>query len=406
MKLSPADIANQVAAIVEEATTTRVFPGAQVWLSRGGEVLLKDGFGATTYADTTEPDFAAPVNVATNTIYDIASLSKLFTLTAFLMAARENNISVQERVARFLPSFDTNDKRDITLRQLLNHTSGIGFAIQSFVSWAKMKSAQEMQGDDSPQPQNLSHAELQRAELQAEGAQITPNELWLQQIGEAPLHHAPGTKVLYSCTNYFLLARLIEKWTNQGLEQWLINQLWQPLQMNNTSAQPLKYFDALQIAPTEWRNRFYWRGIVHDEAARQWHPAAPEASLCGNAGIFSTAADLAKFARLWLQEGAWESKQLLHPDDVRQSFSDTVPDNDDGNRRGWCWQLDTQYYMTPHAPPNSAGHTGFTGPTLWLNPQTQQVCIILNNRVHPTRQGPVRMPYHRRIAEVLLSHSA
>jgi CubicO group peptidase (beta-lactamase class C family) len=137
--------------------------------------------------------------------------------------------------------------------------------------------------------------------------------------------------------------------------------------------------------------------MVHDEAARAWSTATGTA--CGNAGLFSTAADLARFAQLWLDEGSCNGRQILAPEDVRSTFNDVMQEGSHG--RGWCWQIDAAFYMSHVAPRGSAGHTGFTGPTFFLNPTTRDVAIILENRVCPTRHGPNRMPYHQRIAQWL-----
>jgi CubicO group peptidase (beta-lactamase class C family) len=378
---------DSVVAILEEARLARAFPGAQVWLGCGDTVLLHESFGLIAYEDEAT-NFPVPP-VSAETLYDIASLSKLWTLAAFLLARRVMNLDVERRVREFLPEFDRADKRDITLRQLLNHSSGIGFAIQALVPGT---------GAEVETP-------TMQAALAAEARRAVAPEKWIGEIARAPLAHAPGSKVLYSCTNYFLLARLVEMWTNQSLTEVLWQKMIQPLGLKHTTNEPLKYFAPCQIAPTERVSptEFSWCGVVHDEAARQW--AWQTGGVCGNAGLFSTASDLARFACLWLREGAWENRQLLHAEDVRATFIDTIPENQ-STQRGWCWQLDAQYFMSDAAPVGSAGHTGFTGPTLWLHPHTQHICIIVNNRVHPTRHGPNRMPYHRRIAETLLAHTA
>jgi CubicO group peptidase (beta-lactamase class C family) len=362
----------QVTTIIAEARAARAFPGAQVWLSRGQTPLLNEAFGAYTY-ETNSP------TVTTETLYDIASVTKTFTLAVFLIAAREAKISSESRVAQFLPEFDTNDKRDISLRHLLNHTSGIGFAIQSLVPAVKEITADE------------------KTHLAIERENAIPCDQWIARIAEAPLHHAIGDQVLYSCTNYFLLARLIEQWSAKPLDDFLTERLLKPLQMQQTTISPPE-----EVAPTEMVGDWAWRGVVHDEAARQWWYQT--GGLCGNAGLFSTAGDLARFGQLWLQEGIWENQQILNAEDVQLTWQDWVQENET-TRRGWCWQIDAQYFMSEDAPPNSAGHTGFTGPSFWFHPPTQQLCIVLNNRVYPTRDGPIRMPFHRRIAQLLCSPS-
>ncbi|MDF2440435.1 MAG: hypothetical protein JWN98_1419, partial [Abditibacteriota bacterium] len=353
-----------------------------VWLARDGQPLLNGAFGATTY-DNSVPE-APVVPVTIDTIYDIASLSKLWTLSAFLIAARENKVDVHAPLSRFFPEFGTDDKRAITLRQLLNHSSGIAIAIQSF----------------TPRPT----IEGDVAQLHSG---VLPVEEWIARIAQAPLHNAPGQEVLYSCTNYFLLARLIEKWSGRRLDEFIRARLIAPLGLQRTTFEPLKEFGATDIAPTEINpdTQAPWLGIVHDEAAREWQVQTGGA--CGNAGVFSNAADLAVFAALWQQEGAYQSRQILHPDDVRQSYTDTIPegDVDSDQSRGWCWQVDANYITGEKAPRGTAGHTGFTGPSFWLHPRVGYVCIVINNRVYPTRNGPNRLPFHRAISAALLAYN-
>lgn len=357
------------------AQAERAFPGGVVWLGQGDRVVAHEAFGTKDYGDTPGAAWSGPV--ATDTIYDVASLSKLFTLTAFLIAAREARIAVETPVAQVLPEFAVPDKNGISLRQLLNHSSGIEIAIQSFTKTPTIAG---------------EAANAHRG--------VVPVEEWVGRVAAAPLKTPPGEHVLYSCTNYFLLARIAEKLSGQRLDELITREVLQPLGMDRTSFTPLETFDPSEIAPAE----IYagtpapWHGVVHDEAARTWQ--AETGGACGNAGVFSTAADLSRYCRLWLEEGAVGGRQVLHPDDVRDALTDTVEEDD--IRRGWGWQIDAYGYMSKAAPPGSAGHTGFTGPTLWLHPRTRHVAIIVENRVYPTRNGPNRMGYHRQIAEWLL----
>jgi len=349
----------ELSQIFQEAITTRTFPGGVVWLAHGDKLLAHEAFGSTAYASGTS------TMVACDTIYDIASLTKLFTTTAFLIAAHAAQVDVQTPVYNFFPAFKTTAKSAITLRHLMQHSSGIEIAIQNLVD--------------------------------------VPVEQWSERIASAPLRAAPGTGVLYSCSNYFLLGRVVEILSGQRLDVFIEEQLLRPLGTKRTGYRPLQKFKQRQIAPTEVEGVDEdlmpqpWHGVVHDEAARAVEAAG---GACGNAGLFSTAADLSRFAQLWLNGGAFNGRQIIAEADVRRALTDIF---DDGSaRRGLGWQLDAEFYMSNAAPRHSAGHAGFTGPTLWLNPQTRHVAIVLNNRVYPTRHGPNRMPYHRRIAQWLL----
>lgn len=342
-----------IAAVIERARQTRTFPGASVYFERDderGHAVLEVASGRLTY------DENAP-RVTPDTLYDLASLTKLFTLTAFVLVARQQNIDVDAPLCRFLPTFDSSDKREITLRQLMRHNSGISFAIQ----------------------------ELSRA----------PAEMWQSRVCETPLHSAPGEKVLYSCTNFWLLARVLEIVGGATLDDVTRATILEPLHLTRTTLVPLQLVSHHEIAPTEVEPDAHGDGVavcgvVHDEAARAWQ--AQTQTCAGNAGLFGTAREVAAFARMWLRDG----EDILRFDEVQRALEDITPES--ACFRAWGWQYDNRTF----APPHSYGHAGFTGPTLWLNVQRRELGVILNNRVFPTRHGPHRMPYHRELNKLFL----
>ncbi len=346
--------------IIENAIAKRIFSGAQVWLERDSQVLAQRAFGTTAY------DAPYSRAVTNQTLYDVASLTKLFTTTALLIALRPGQISTDTPLADFLPEFGVADKRSITLRDLLQHNSGIDLAIQSLIA-------------------------------------ISPDE-WIAHIAQSPLHSQTKTKVLYSCTNFFLLARVIELLCSQPLDEYITEQILHPLQMQRTTWLPQQSFPLEEIAPTERDEQHLWHGIVHDEAARTWQEHTGHAS-SGNSGLFSTAQDLARFAGMWCRNGTYQGKQLLTAAEVESIFHEPVRELNPIAQRGLGWQLDAAFYMSEKAPTDAAGHSGFTGPTLWISRSTRHICIILNNRVYPTRDTASRFPYHRRVARWLINFS-
>jgi len=349
---------SKIAQIFELARQKRAFPGGVVWLS-DAKVLLHHAFGQTTYGDP--EDFLEAKMVREKMLYDLASLTKLFTATAILMSSEQLQISLDTPIANFLPPFKSSR---ITLRHLLLHNSGIEIAVQSLVN------------------ENCAD--------------------WIRLIAEAPLHAEPGNVVRYSCTNFFLLARILELWMETNADQWISTNILEPLQMTRSSYWPQKYFSLDDIAPTEINaaTNKPWHGIVHDEAARSWQQQT--GSTCGNSGLFSTAEDLAKFVELWQNKGTLNGKKYFSANLANEALR---PQAKEGELawRGLGWQIDAKFFMGHKAPTDSAGHTGFTGPTLFFTPQNQCV-IILENRVYPTRTGPERLMYHRRIAQAMLDN--
>lgn len=332
------------------AVHKRVFPGAVAHFARGSYEVTT-ATGALTYADS-DP------RVTLDTIYDLASLTKLFTLTAFLAAAHEYSVAVETPVRHYFPAFDRTDKSTLTLRQLLHHNAGIKIAIQSLCD----------QDADA----------------------------WLSAVAAAPLHLPPGTQVRYCCTNFWLLARITEQIAGTTLDTLFVERLLGPLALSRTTLKPLTTFALDEIAPTEVdaQTGIALQGIVHDEASRAWQKMT--GTCAGNAGLFGTASDVARFAHMWLHEG----ENILPPELVRRALTDVVPEGSNPIAplcwRGWGWQKETRTF----APPDSWGHSGFTGPTLWIAPQREELGVVLNNRVHPTRNGPYRMVYHRRLNDI------
>lgn len=364
-------------AILDRAIQARACPGAVVHLEWRGQVLVV-ARGQLGY----KMGLDQPVDH--RTVYDLASLSKLWTLSAALLSMRMRRLSPDTPLCELLTEFDVPGKRAITLRHLMMHSSGIGFAIQSLVPHSM------------PQP--------------------VPREQWLSRIAGEPLVSEPGSRVLYSCTNYFLLARALRMDEADSPLQALIAD-GRSIYANDGSSKTLAGdgrgtfapqasltlhpmgLPSKLIAPTEAdaSTGEFLRGVVHDEAARFWS-SGEYFSFAGNAGLFGDVAAVAGLARLWLREGCF------HPGDIERALGDTLPEGADGTRRGWGWQIDNPLFcgrIGTDAPRGSFGHAGFTGPTLWAHRATQSLCIVLSNRVHPTRNGPNRFPFHREISALL-----
>jgi CubicO group peptidase (beta-lactamase class C family) len=324
--------------IIESGIAAGAFPGAVIHFSHAGKALWHEAVGQLGYL--------APYDVptTTETFYDLASVTKIYTLATALLALREAGVPLETPLQHFFVGFEPR----ITLELLMAHASGIEFAIQRLENVAA--------------------------------------EEWIDKIIEAPLATKPGSSVLYSCTNLFLLARVVERVVGSSLDAYFEARIKEPLQLKQTSFEPLPE----NTAPTEQTGAEFWRGIVHDEAARSWRRQTGHCA--GNAGLFATPSDVARFAAIWTQGGP----QLLHPDDVRRAFATRFPERT--YWRGLGFQIDAAFYMSEKAPSGTEGHLGFTGPSLVIHSETNRIAVILNNRVHPTRNGPDRLPWHRQMA--------
>ena len=326
--------------LLRDAVDNGIFPGAVAYCARGETVQFHGAAGALGIA----PPFDKAAELAT--IYDLASLTKIYVLAAALRCLRAHNVPLGASLNQFLPGFDAR----IKLADLMNHSSGLKLHLQTLTD--------------------------------------RPTDEWLPTLAAAPVTSAPGTRVLYLCTNYFLLGRALVAIEGASLENIVDKYLLTPANLRATFAPNDSEKDLEKVAPTEADGRGgFIRGVVHDEAARAFRVQTGDCA--GNAGVFADAADVAKFGQLW-----WSD--FFHPDDIAAIDARPLPENN--GVRGLGFQIDQTFYMGENAPPNSWGHLGFTGPSLVLHRASKSVIVLLNNRVHPTRNGPNRMKWHRDLA--------
>ncbi|MGP4046140.1 serine hydrolase [Streptomyces sp. 2A115] len=330
------------------------YAGAVLLAGRGGTVALHQPIGKavrySAYDEKTDTglEFAADqqIPMAEDTVFDLASVSKLFTSILAVQQIERGALELEGKVASYLPDFGGAGKQDITIRQLLTHTSG-------FRAWIP-----------------LYNAPTYEEKLQL---------IW----NEAPLN-PPGTKYLYSDLNLISLQLVLEKITGQALDALLRNEITAPLGMHRTRFNPPASWKP-KIAATE-DAREPWSGIdrglvwgeVHDENAYSLGGVA------GHAGVFSTAWDLAVLGRTLLNGGSYGRARILSPESVELMFTDfntAFP----GDEHGLGFELYQHWYMGAMATPRTAGHTGFTGTSLVLDPTTDSFLILLGNSVHPVR---------------------
>ncbi|MFF4351180.1 serine hydrolase [Streptomyces sp. NPDC001530] len=330
------------------------YAGAVLLAGRGGTVALHQPIGmAVRYAAYDEKtdtgvEFPADQQIPAfeDTVYDLASVSKLFTSILAVQQMERGALELEATVASYLPEFAGGGKQDITIRQLLTHTSG-------FRAWIPLYNAPTREG-----------------KLQL---------IW----DEAPLN-PPGTKYLYSDLNLISLQLVLERITGRTLDTLLHDEITDPLGMYRTRYNPPASWKP-KIAATE-DARLPWSGLnrglvwgeVHDENAYSLGGVA------GHAGVFSCAWDLAILGRTLLNGGVYGRARILKQETVDLMFTDfntAFP----GDEHGLGFELYQHWYMGAMATPRTAGHTGFTGTSLVLDPTTDSFLIVLGNSVHPVR---------------------
>lgn len=335
------------------------YPGAVVLAAKDGVVVENDGVGrAVRYSSVGgAPDYTGvelpsdqQIPVRPDTVYDIASMSKLFTTIVVLQQVERGRVDLEAPVTRYLPEFAKGgkDKSDITVRMLLTHTSGLpGDPLTPL--WKL------------PEPERLTAA-------------LT-----------SPLDQGatPGGQYIYSDTGFITLAALVERVTHLSLAEAVRRGVTEPLRMKDTRYDPPVELRP-RIAATEDErdpDRGMVWGEVHDENAWALGGAA------GHAGVFSTGPDLAILCQTLLNGGEYRGVRILREATVREALVNYNArlKPSPGNARGLGFQLNTHSYMGPLASPVTFGHTGYTGTSVVLDPLSHSFLILLANRVHPSR---------------------
>ncbi|GAA5020293.1 serine hydrolase domain-containing protein [Terrabacter aeriphilus] len=345
--LDPAPIAEAVDRIHahEQATAGGhpLFAGAVGIMGHDGRIVERDASGwALRYADaTTELPRDAWVPMRTDTIFDLASMSKLFTSIAVVQLVEEGRVSLESPVATYLPEFAAGGKEAVTVRQLLTHTSG-------FTSWLPLW---------SKWPDKASR---------------------IKAVMDQPLTNAPGTTYLYSDLNLITLGVMVERLRGESLDRVVHDRITAPLRMTDTGYNPTAVD---RTAATEFQTappRGMVRGEVHDENA--WSLGG----VAGHAGVFSTVDDLAVLSQALLNGGTYRGHRILERSSVEQlitNFNEAFP----GDAHGLGFELDQRWYMDALSGPRTAGHTGYTGTSIVIDFDSRSFAILLTNRVHPSR---------------------
>src|SRR5439155_26696892 len=308
-----------------------------------GRVVYRKAFGRRALVPK-------PLPMRADTIFDLASLTKVVaTTTAVMQLVEQGKIRLEQPVAEYWPEFKANGKDDITVRELMTHYSGLRGDLDLKPAWSGYETALRMIVAETP---------------------IAP----------------PGTRFIYSDINYETLGELVRRVSGQPLDLYCREHIFRPLGMKNTMFRPLASL-RLRIAPTQYEaggsGKMLW-GEVHDPTAHAMGGGA------GHAGLFSTADDLAVFAQTLLDGGRYKGARILSPVAVEKM---TTPQTPYGKMlvRGLGWDIDS-YYASNRGdlfPVGSFGHTGFTGTSIWIDPFSKTYVILLTNSVHPDGQGNV-----------------
>lgn len=341
-------------ATIEDAIAKQQIPGAVVWVGRGDQTVYRRAYGYRAVKPT-------PESMQLDTVFDLASLTKgIATATSVMILVEEGKLRLSDKVAQHLPEFARHDKDQITLRHLLTHTSGL------------------------------------RPSLDLRGDWLGADEAVRRAVEELP-QSAPGARFVYSDIGYIVLGEIVSRVAEQSLETFVQQRILAPLRMTSAGFTPVLARRGA-IAPTQFCTAYGWpcdgpdqillQGIVHDPTARRMGGVA------GHAGLFGSAEDLSRYARMLLRGGELDGQRVLSPAGVTRMTSPATP-SAMSVQRGLGWDIDSSYSANRGDlyPIGSFGHTGFTGTSIWIDPISGTYVVLLTNRVHPDGKGdatPVR----------------
>lgn len=338
--------------LIEAEINRGSFPGANYVLLANGKSYFNSLGNKSLYPKVEENDI--------DTLYDMASVTKVVcTTTAIMLLLERGKLRLYDYVSYFLPEFK---HKDITVWDLLTHSSGL--------------------------PADVSKSLYN-----------TKEEL-LEHIFNVDLKYEKNTKIVYSDIGFILLGFIIEKITNQKLDEFVSENIFKPLEMKDSCYNPK---DVNRCAPTEDRGKYIDRGYVHDEKAHTLGGVA------GHAGLFSTVKDINNFMEMILNDGVYKGKKFLEKKTIDLLFTPQVEEKKGvcmvGNRRGLGWIVKGEFPVCGDlASPNTIMHTGFTGTHVFIDRDNKVAFCMLTNRVHPTRENTAIIGFRGRVANYIFTN--
>lgn len=354
-----------VSTLCEKGVQDGTFPGCVISVAVGGRELYKRAFGVKSLIREKDE---APLPMHLSTVFDIASVTNVLVTTTILMRlVQSGRIGLDDRVLRYIQSFGVNGKSTITIRHLLNHSSGLPSWVPYFEELIRL------------------HEGERRGILTSSGAK----EYVYNAINRAQLKFEPGTKQVYSDVGFILLGHLIEIVTGTKLDRAAQQYVFQPLGLKSTSFIDLAMIRRRgihpvkdMIAPTEdcqWRGRVLCGEVFDDNA---WAMGG----ITGNSGVFSSQADLHTFAVKMLRSYTGQD-DFVSRDVVREFWGDAEISAGDGWRLGWDSPSKENALSETKLSPNAVGQNGASGCSIWLEPERGIDIVLLSNKVHPSRSN-------------------
>jgi beta-N-acetylhexosaminidase len=382
---------DKIKDIAYEAIQAGATPGCRILVARKGKIIYDHSYGWLSYENKTA--------VSDETIYDLASVTKVsatLQTTAFLY--EKGLIDLNKKMSVYLPELKGTNKEDLIIKDILTHQAGL-WPFLPF--WAQtMKDSLHLPEYYSP-TRSVSFPHDVSKNLYASATMKDSLWQWIikSKMREKPVRTAYDYR--YSDMGFYMLQRLAERLLNQPMEDFLSQNLYEPLGAYTIGYLPLNRFPESRIAPTERDNLFrksLLTGFVHDQGA------AMHGGVAGHAGLFGTAYDLVKLAQLWLNKGLYAEQHYFNP----ETISLFTKKQYEPSRRGLGWDKrdfsnDAINPTSKYSSNQTYGHTGFTGTCVWIDPDYELIYIFLSNRVHPsmTNNKLLTMNIRTRIHDVV-----
>ncbi|MCK4965720.1 serine hydrolase [bacterium] len=324
-------------SLIKDALYKNIFPGGVLNIYYSGNTVYYKGFGRFDYNENSK-------KVKKYTIYDTASLTKVMAVVPAVMILHDKGqIDIEEKVSYYIPEFNRENKNKIRIKHLLSHSSGLPSYREYF---RKSKLKQDV----------------------------------INHILNEPLEYKTNSD--YSDLGFILLGYIIERITNSSLADFCEKNIFKPLNMNSTFYRPPRELWE-KIPPTEkcsWRKKTI-QGEVHDENSYAM------GGIAGHAGLFSNAGNIAKYCRMILDEGVYKGKQIIKRETIKKFTTRVEGIKNCKWGLGWRMFMGKDDVIGNTLSPESFGHLGYTGTSLWIDPEKNLFAILLTNRVHPTREN-------------------
>jgi CubicO group peptidase (beta-lactamase class C family) len=377
-------------SLINWAIKDKNMPGCQILVAKQGKVIFNKSYGYLTY-DSVEP-------VLPHTMYDIASVTKVAaTLQAVMFLHERQLLDVNQKASFYLPELKGSNKENMLVRDILMHQAGL---IAYLAHWEKTRATKGLNSSYYSNIQNGMHSLEIAPGLY--GIQSMKDSLWKWTI-ESRLLYKPKNQVQhrfeYSDLGFYIMQKVAEKLLNQPIEDFLMQNFYNPLGLYRLTFNPLCSFDESCLAPTEQDRVFRGkliRGSVHDQGA------AMMGGVAGHAGLFSNANNLAILMQMNLQKGYYGGRRYL----LEPTLPTFTKSYNAGNRRGLGWDRPRPEgggQVSDFASRNSFGHSGFTGTFAWVDPDEELVYIFLSNRVYPSAHNEKLMKNNirRRVQDIV-----